>query len=353
MPPPPLWPPLAPVNPPLAEWSRASTLTKADWSSADLTGRFPVRSHDGFEYILVVRHRGYIHLVPLKNRTALSYVSAYKSVVSFFSSLSHPLTHLLLDNETSSHLTDYFVSISLAFQYVPPQNHRSLPAERSIQTAKNHIISVISSCHVTFPPNRWPDLLPQSELTLNTLLPWSPNPALSAYHGLHSLPFDFSAHPIHPPGQLVIAHDSPQHRKSWARHGTRGFYLSPATQHYRCFNIFTPLTSSYRVSQTLDHYPDPLFPFEDPTRFPSVPDPTVDLPIPIPSPPTSPPPPLTPPPDSAGVPPPPAVPTTNPPPPSSCFSLPAGPTSPASSLHRTQRPDEVRPPVVRRRGHRP
>jgi hypothetical protein len=169
--------------------------------------RFPVRSYNGFEYVLVVTHRGYIHLAPLKNRLSVSYVSVYKSVFSIFSSLFHPISHLILDNETSSDLTIYYLSISLVFRYATPQNHRALPVERSIRTAKKHVISVISSFHVTFPPNRWPDLLPQSELTLNTLCPWSVNPDLSAYHGLHCLPFDFSAHhPSHPPDQLVNAH---------------------------------------------------------------------------------------------------------------------------------------------------
>jgi hypothetical protein len=193
----------------------------------------------------------------------------------------------MIDNETSADLTAFFRSVFLPFQYAPPQNHRTLPAERAIRTAKNHLIATFSSCHATFPSNRWPDLLPQSELTLNHLLSWTPNPTLSAWHGLHGVPFCFSSHPIHPPGQLVVAHDSPSHRKSWAKHGTRGFYLSPATSHYRCSNVFIPLSASYRVCQTLAHYPDPLFPFEDPTTLPNFPDPTLTDPLPPPPPPSS------------------------------------------------------------------
>ena len=115
----------------------------------------------------MVLHHGYIHLYPMKSRTAPAYVPAFKSVVSFFRSLSHPLTHILLDNETSSDLTSFFVSVNLSYQYVPPFNHRSNPAERAIRTAKNHVISIFSSAHITFPPNRWHDLLSQAELTLN------------------------------------------------------------------------------------------------------------------------------------------------------------------------------------------
>ncbi len=45
-----------------------------------------------------------------------------KSLSFPFSALSHPPIHLLLDNETSSDITTYFVSISLVFQYaLPPQ----------------------------------------------------------------------------------------------------------------------------------------------------------------------------------------------------------------------------------------
>ena len=202
-----------------------------------------------------------------------------------------------------------------------------LPAERSIRTAKNHILSVLAACHVSFPSTRWPDLLPQIELTLNTVRSWKPNPSLSAWHGLHSFPFDFAAHPIHPPGQLVVAHDAPLTRASWAKHGTRAFYLSPAVYHYRCHNVFLPLSNSYRICQTLDHFPDPLFTFED-TSAPLPPNPTfidynnLDLDIPDPpspnpnhNPNTNPPVPSTVSPGTAGVPPAPFPPIGPSPPP--------------------------------------
>ncbi len=42
-----------------------------------------------------------------------------------------------MNNETSADLTAFFRSVSLPFQYATPQNHRSLPAEHAIRTAKN------------------------------------------------------------------------------------------------------------------------------------------------------------------------------------------------------------------------
>jgi hypothetical protein len=134
---------------------------------------------------------------------------------------------------------------------------------------------VLSSTHITFPPDRWPKLLPMAELTLNHLPKWHPKPSLSAWHGLRGFPHDFAAKPIHPPGQLVVIHDSPLKRASWARHGVRGFYLGPALSHYRSHNCFLPKTGATRISDSLAHFPDPLFPFEDivPDAEP-LPDPT-------------------------------------------------------------------------------
>ena len=79
-------PPPDPDDETLPSFSR--TFPKDEWSSADLTGRFPVKSVNGYEYILVTVHHGYIHLTPLKNRSSASYVSAFSSVVTFFKSLT-------------------------------------------------------------------------------------------------------------------------------------------------------------------------------------------------------------------------------------------------------------------------
>ena len=192
--------------------SLAHTVHRSEWSAADLSGRFPIPSHLGFEYILVFNHLGYIHFVPLQSRTSSSYVSAFRLAAKFFASLSHPLRYLKIDNETSADLETFFRSSQppIHFQLAPPFNHRANKAERSIRTGKNHFLSILSAAHITFPPNRWSDLLPITELTLNHLRPFfTPNPSLSAWHGLHGSPVDFAAHPIHPPGQLVVVHDSP------------------------------------------------------------------------------------------------------------------------------------------------
>ena len=141
-------------------------------------------------------------------------------------------------------------------------------------------MATLSSVHISFPPNRWPALLPLTMLTLNCMRPFSLDPSRSAWHGIHGQKIDFAAHPIHPAGQLVVSHDPPNQRPSWARHGTRGFYLAPALTHYRSHLIFIPSTLDTRISNQIDLFPDPLFVFEDPTILVPPPDPTSSRPCP-------------------------------------------------------------------------
>ncbi len=72
-----------------------------------------------------------------------------------------------------------------------------------MRTAKNHLISTFTPTHPDLPDDLWDRLLPHAELTLDVLRPWRPDPSLSAWSGLHHLPYDFVAHPLHPPANSV------------------------------------------------------------------------------------------------------------------------------------------------------
>jgi hypothetical protein len=89
-------------------------------------------------------------------------------------------------------------------------------------------------------------------LTLNHLRPWRPNPLLSTWHGLHSLPFDFASHPIHLAEQLAVAHDSPLQRKSWQNMGP-GFVISLllSTTIAVTMCVFLPLSTMYVSLSTI------------------------------------------------------------------------------------------------------
>jgi hypothetical protein len=124
-------------------------------------------------------------------------------------SLSLFRTHLILDNESLTSLTTFLQSALEGFEFVPPNQHRTNPAERAIRTGKNHFLSVLSAAHISFPPNRWHALLPLTQLTLNHMRPFALDPSISAWRGTYGQPMDFAAHPIHPAGQLMVSHDPP------------------------------------------------------------------------------------------------------------------------------------------------
>ena len=102
----------------------------------------------------------------------------------------------------------------------------------------------------------WNKLIPLAELTLNCLLPWQPNPAISAFHGLTGAPFDFRAHPIAPAGTAILIHEAPEKRGTWAAHGVAGYYLGPALTHYRSHHVIVTATSSPRVTDTIAWFPE-------------------------------------------------------------------------------------------------
>ena len=167
---------------PASDYCYSHTTHHSEWAASDLTGRFPVPSYLGHEYILITLHRGFIHYHPMMSRTAPAYVSAFIAVLSFFSSHGFPITNLKLDNESSSQLSALFVKHDVAFQHVPPFNHRTNPAERAIRTAKNHFLATLATTHFSFPPNRWNTLLPLAQLTLNHLRSFALDPSKSAWH---------------------------------------------------------------------------------------------------------------------------------------------------------------------------
>ena len=102
----------------------------------------------------------------------------------------------------------------------------------------------------------WDLLLPQILLCLNHLTPFAPNPTVSAYAGIHGGQHDFRAHPIAPAGTRIVIHDKPTNRTSWAPHGVPGFYLGPASKHYRCYTVWATPTSAVRITDTLAWFPE-------------------------------------------------------------------------------------------------
>ena len=80
------------------------------------------------------------------------------------------------------------------------------------------------------------------------------HPKLTAYHQIHG-GFDYNKTPMAPAGCKIIIHDRADKRKSWDPHGTHGFYIGPAMQHYRNYKCYIPTTRHTRVSNTVVFFP--------------------------------------------------------------------------------------------------
>jgi len=219
---------------------------------SDPTGRFIIPSSQGNQYILVVYDvdSNYIFAEPMPSRSALQIVKAYDKIQSLLSSRGiTPYLHIL-DNEVSTLLKSYITQHGIQYQIVSPNQHRANAAERAIRTFKNHFIPTLCSCDPTFPLHLWDRLIDQAIITLNLMRTSTINNRLSAYAQLHG-PFNFTATPLGPPGTKVIIHDKPGQRGTWAPHGTIGWYIGPAMDHYRNFRVYVPSTNSIRRADSL------------------------------------------------------------------------------------------------------
>ena len=227
------------------------------FSASDIAGgKFPVVSTSGNQYIMVTAYKNYIHLHAIPLLTGPSLQQALAKTLEFFASHGHmPIEHRM-DNQTSKEIFDFLTkNLNLRVQYYPPGVHRANPAERHIQTTKDHLISMLNACHPEFPKQLWDRLLDIAEIQLNLLRPFGPDPSVSAYEGIRGK-YDFKAHPLHPPGSRVMVYEPT--RTTWANRSTAGFYLGPAPGHYRCSRIYNSVTGHERISGTFHVFPTKL-----------------------------------------------------------------------------------------------
>jgi len=224
---------------------------------ADATGRFPVTSRQGSNYMLLFycEDTGYIHIVPLASRTKSEYLRAFRLGLQFFQFRGFKPNVQRLDNEVSFDLLDMLKrEFDIMAELAPPSNHRSLLAERGIQTWKDHFIATLCTTDRNFPLSCWEDLVDPAESYLNLMRAATCDPTKSAFEVVRG-PHDMNRHPLLPLGMLVLIHDSVDKRRSWDPHGVPGYYLGPAAHHYRCFNVWSPTTNGLRISDSLSWHP--------------------------------------------------------------------------------------------------
>jgi hypothetical protein len=80
---------------------------------------------------------------------------------------------------------------------------------------------------------------------------------MSAYAQLNGH-FDFNRTPLAPPGTRVIAHKKPDQRASWEPHGLDGYYMGPALDHYRCYQVHITKRKGTRIVDTVEFFPATL-----------------------------------------------------------------------------------------------
>ena len=93
----------------------------------------------------------------------------------------NPIIHQI-NNKYSTDLIEEIETQGLKYQIAPPGNHRTLPAECSIQTFINHFESILYGCDPGFPKNQWDRLIDVAVLTLNMMRGSRINPKKSAYN---------------------------------------------------------------------------------------------------------------------------------------------------------------------------
>jgi hypothetical protein len=54
---------------------------------------------------------------------------------------------------------------------------------------------------------------------------------------------------------MIIAHETPGRRRTWAPHGQDGWYIGPAMEHYRCYTVYITKTKSSRIVETVEFFP--------------------------------------------------------------------------------------------------
>ena len=111
-------------------------LSRQGLAYIDLTWRFPYKSAQGNEYILVAYYHNANAILAqaLKNRQAATITAAWKKVFSSFETAGAKPTTCVIDNEASADLKAALLKDGITHQLVPPHAHRTNLAERAIQT---------------------------------------------------------------------------------------------------------------------------------------------------------------------------------------------------------------------------
>jgi hypothetical protein len=165
---------------------------------SDLTGRLPLASSKGNNYLLIIYDydSNGILAQPMRTWTGSCILAAYKVLHECLVAAGLQPQLQWSDNEASQSLKQFMTSAGIHYQLVPPGVHCRNAAKRAIRMFKNHFMAGLCSTDKHFPLHLWDQLVPQAELTLNMMqLPWL-SPKISAHTQLNGH-FDFIELQLH------------------------------------------------------------------------------------------------------------------------------------------------------------
>ena len=160
---------------------------------SDLTGRLPVESYWGIQYIVIayIYDENVIILRPMKNRTDACMVSVFKDIYEYLKERKFKPKLHVMDNECSKAVQAIIKEQEVPIQLVKPGNHHVNVAEMGVKTGKYHLISRLSTVAKSSPLQLGCQYIPQIEMTLNMLRTCRRYPTISAYEALNG-PFDYN-----------------------------------------------------------------------------------------------------------------------------------------------------------------
>ncbi len=160
-------------------------------------------------------------------------VQAFTKVISILKSDSYNQALNVMDNKCSAAVGKYIRSEAINIQLVPPHNRQANAAKHAIALFKEHFIATLITIDMLYPLQLWNEFHLQVQLTLNILhFSWQ-NPKKLANQEVYGS-FDFNKTPLAPLGTKALVYHNPGSQTSWVPHATNGFYVGPASNHYRC-----------------------------------------------------------------------------------------------------------------------
>jgi hypothetical protein len=179
-------------------------------------------------------------------------IHAFNTIMAQLAACRHLVDLNIRDNKASEDFKQVITeSWKTKFQLVLPDMHRKNKAERMIRHFKNHFLSTLASVNTAISPCLWDLLLPQAKLTVNLLRQATINSKISAWEYFNSR-FDFNKTPLAPMGWRVLIHTKPGMRQSWDYIAKQGFYVCPALDHYRCYNLVKLETKQKVISDMVE-----------------------------------------------------------------------------------------------------